>query len=77
MMSGLDISFILQGSGKQHTPYTTVRWFPGAQMYRALGIVAKRGMVDIRRLLIAAGNDPVIIDRVVSVNQLVSQLRIS
>jgi hypothetical protein len=46
-------------------------------MYRALGIVAKRGMVDIRRLLIAAGNDPVIIDRVVSVNQLVSQLRIS
>jgi hypothetical protein len=45
-------------------------------MYRALGIVAKRGMEDIRRLLIAAGNDPVSIDRIVSVSQLVSQLRV-
>jgi len=77
MRSELDISFNLRRTGTQHSPSTTVRWFPGAQMYRALGIVAKRGMEDIRRLLIAAGNDPFIIDRVVSVSQLVSQLRVS
>jgi hypothetical protein len=74
--SELDISFNLRRTGTQHSPSTTVRWFPGAQMYRALGIVAKRGMEDIRRLLIAAGNDPVSIDRIVSVSQLVSQLRV-
>jgi hypothetical protein len=74
--SELDISFDPRRCGKQHTSSTIVRWFPGAQMYRALGIVAKRGMEDIRRLLIAAGNNPASIDRIVSVSQLVSQLRV-
>jgi len=73
----LDISFNVQGLEKQHSPSTTVRWFPGAQMYRVLGTVAKRGIEDVRKLLITAGNDRNSLDRIVSVSKLVSQLRVS
>jgi len=43
-------------------------------MHKALAIAAKRGMDDVRSLLIAAGNDTKIIDRITSITQLVSRM---
>ena len=46
-------------------------------MHRALAEAAKRGIEDIRKLLIAAGNDVEVLDRSMSVSKLVSQMRIA
>ena len=56
---------------------TMVRWFPGVEMYRALGMAARSGMENVIRLLIAAGNDSKFLDRNTSLSRLMSQLRVS
>ncbi len=56
------------------TEKAIVKWFPGVNMHKALAVAAKRGMDDVRSLLIAAGNDTNIIDRITSITQLVSRM---
>jgi hypothetical protein len=55
----------------------TVKWFPGANMHKALAVVSKRGMGDVRSLLIAAGNDTKLIDRITSITQLISRMTLN
>src|SRR5882724_11153190 len=49
---------------------TAVRWYPGAHMYRVLNLVSKRGIDDLKKLLLAAGNDKDSLDMVISVSKL-------
>lgn len=56
---------------------TTVKWFPGVNMYKALGVAARSGMEDVIRLLIAAGNDFQFLDENASLSKLMSTMRIS
>ncbi|KAE9370262.1 hypothetical protein N431DRAFT_343719 [Stipitochalara longipes BDJ] len=52
---------------------TLVRWYPGAHMYRVLHSISKRGIDDVRRLLIAAGNDKDGMDMVISMSKLLAR----
>jgi hypothetical protein len=54
-----------------------VKWFPGFSMYLALSMAAKSGIEDVIRLLIAAGNEINFLNRNVSLNNLISNMRIS
>jgi hypothetical protein len=56
---------------------TTVEWFPGVNMYKALGVAARSGMEDVVRLLIAAGNDYKFLDINASLSKLMSTMRLS
>jgi hypothetical protein len=56
---------------------TRIKWFSGAKMHRALKMAAKRGVEDIRKLLILAGNDIDLLERSLSMSKLVSKLRIA
>jgi hypothetical protein len=55
---------------------TMVKWFSGVDMYVALRIAATRGMEDIIKLLIAAGNDMKFLERNTSLSKLMSNMRI-
>ena len=59
-----------RNSKKDSTP---VRWFQGAHMYNVLSSVSKRGMEDVRKVLVAAGNDKEVLDTVLSVSKLLSR----
>ncbi len=52
-----------------------VAWFPGVQMYEVLKAAAKRGIEDVRRLLVMAGNDSKVIITCTSLSSLFSELR--
>lgn len=54
-----------------------IKWFPGAKMHRSLEIAARRGIEDIRKLLVAVGNDISDLDRNMSVSKLVAKMRIA
>jgi len=41
-----------------------IGWFPGVDMYEALRVAAKRGVEDIKNLLLGAGNDPHVLDKI-------------
>lgn len=56
---------------------TTVKWFPGVHMYKALGMAAKSGMEDVIRLLVAAGNDTIFLERNLCLSKLMSKMNIS
>jgi hypothetical protein len=56
---------------------TMVKWFPGVDMYEALGIAARRGMEDVIKLLLAAGNDVKFLERNTSLSKLISNMRIA
>jgi hypothetical protein len=49
---------------------TVVKWFPGVHMYRVLQSSSKRGIDEVKRLLVAAGNDKGSLDMVISVSKL-------
>ncbi|KAH8595963.1 hypothetical protein B0O99DRAFT_740957 [Bisporella sp. PMI_857] len=51
---------------------TSVKWFPGVHMYKALERVARRGIRVICYLLVAAGNDPRLIDQLLLNNHSVT-----
>ena len=55
----------------------SIKWFPGAKMHRSLEIAARRGIEDIRKLLVAVGNDISDLDRTMSVSKLVAKMRIA
>ena len=65
----------------QHSPKdsrrTKIKWFSGVRMQKALRTAAKRGIEDMRKLLVVAGNDIESLDKSISVTRLVSKLRIS
>jgi hypothetical protein len=52
---------------------TVVRWYPGVQMHRLLNSVSKRGIGDVRKLLLAAGNEKESLDMVISVSKLLAR----
>jgi len=54
-----------------------VKWFPGVDMYEALRIAARRGMEDVIKLLLAAGNDAKFLERNTSLSKLMSNMRIA
>jgi hypothetical protein len=56
---------------------TTVKWFPGVHMYKALERAAKSGMGDVIRLLVAAGNDTNFLERNLWLCKLMSKMNIS
>jgi hypothetical protein len=56
---------------------TMVKWFPGINMYKALGMAAKSGMEDVLRLLILAGNDIKFLERNVTLSRIMSKMEIS
>jgi hypothetical protein len=62
------------GSKYLITDKTDIKWFSGSNMHRALGIAAKRGLEDVNRLLIAAGNDLWSLDGVSSISRLISKM---
>ncbi|PMD17315.1 hypothetical protein NA56DRAFT_276243 [Hyaloscypha hepaticicola] len=47
---------------------TAVNWYPGVHMYRVLQSSSKRGIDEVKRLLIAAGNDKGSLDMVISIS---------
>jgi hypothetical protein len=55
----------------------SIKWFPGAKMHRSLEIAARRGIEDIRKLLVAVGNDIGDLDRNMSISKLVAKMRIA
>ena len=71
--SELGLSINVPDIGKARKLSTVVRWFPGADMYRALNSASGQGIDDVRRLLLAAGNDR---DTVISVSKLLARSRI-
>jgi hypothetical protein len=52
----------------------TVKWFAGTSMHNALRIAARRGMSDVKRLLLAAGNDVDLIDGCTSLANSISKM---
>lgn len=54
-----------------------IKWFSGAKMHKALKMAAKRGVEDIRKLLVLAGNDTDMLERSLSMSKLVSKLRVA
>jgi hypothetical protein len=60
-------------AGKASRFSTVVRWYPGMQMYRLLNSVSRRGIDDVRRLLLAAGNEKEDLDMVISVSKLLAR----
>jgi len=55
---------------------TMVKWFPGINMYKTLGMVAESGMDDVIKLLILAGNDIRFLERNASLSRLTSKISI-
>jgi hypothetical protein len=53
-----------------------VKWFPGINMYKTLGMVADSGMNDAIKLLILAGNDIRFLERKTSLSRLMSKISI-
>ena len=51
---------------------TVVNWYPGVHMYRILQSSSKRGIDEVKRLLVAAGNDKGSLDMVISVSKLLA-----
>ncbi len=51
---------------------TAVNWYPGVHMYRVLQSSSKRGIDEVRRLLVAAGNDKDSLDMVISVSKILT-----
>jgi hypothetical protein len=58
--------------GKASRFSTVVRWYSGVHMYRVLKHVSRRGIDDVKRLLIAAGNDKDSLDMIFSVSKLLA-----
>jgi hypothetical protein len=56
---------------------TIVKWFPGINMYKALGNAAKSRMEDVPRLLILAGNDIKFLERNITLSRIMSKMEIS
>ncbi len=56
---------------------TTIDWFPGANMYKALCMAARSGMEDVIRLLVVAGNDTKFLERNISLGRIISKMKIS
>ena len=54
-----------------------VKWFPGPDMYKAIGLAAKRGISEVKALLLAAGNNPETIENITSITRLVSKMSIT
>ena len=52
----------------------SIRWFPGPDMYEALGLAAKRGISEVKNLFLAAGNDAEAVESITSVNRLASRM---
>jgi hypothetical protein len=73
--SELDLSTNLPKTGKASKFTTVVRWYPGAPMYHVLDCISRRGIDDVRRLLVAAGNDKDSLDMVISVSKLLAGSR--
>jgi hypothetical protein len=55
----------------------SIKWFAGAKMHKSLETAARRGIDDIRELLVAVGNDINEVERSMSVNKLLAKMRIS
>jgi hypothetical protein len=51
---------------------TVVNWYPGVHMYRVLQSSSKRGIDEVKRLLVAAGNDKGSLDMGISVSKLLA-----
>lgn len=56
---------------------TKIKWFPGKKMHKALRLATKRGVDDLRKLLIMAGNDIDVVERSLEMSRLVAKLRIA
>jgi hypothetical protein len=56
---------------------TIIKWFPGVNMYKALGIAARLGVEDVVRLLVTAGNDINFLDRTFSLSRMISKMEMS
>jgi hypothetical protein len=56
---------------------TVVKWFPGINMYKALGRAAESGIDGVLKLLILAGNDIEFLGRNPSLSKVMSKLSIS
>ncbi|PMD46092.1 hypothetical protein L207DRAFT_507036 [Hyaloscypha variabilis F] len=52
---------------------TIVKWYPGVEMYRVLNHVSKRGIDDVRKLLLTAGNREDDLDLVISLSKLLAR----
>lgn len=74
-ISEIELQFSISShtSGEDCGHSTVVRWFPGVQMYRVLSSVAKRGIYDVRRLLLVAGNEKENLDMVISLSKLLEK----
>ena len=55
-------------NNSQPSATVLISWFPGIDMYEALRIAAKRGVGDIKNLLLGAGNDPHVLDKIFGVD---------
>ena len=55
---------------------TIIKWFPGVNMYKALGVAARSGMEDVVRLLVTAGNDVKFLDRNFSLSRIMSKMEV-
>jgi hypothetical protein len=71
--SELQLSINSPSLEKSRRVSTVVRWYPGVPMYRVLKSVSKRGIDDVRKLLLAAGNDKDRLDMVISVSKLLAK----
>jgi hypothetical protein len=71
--SELQLSINSPEIGKASRLSTVVRWYPGVHMYRVLNSVSKRGIDDVKKQLLAAGNDKDRLDMVVSVSKLLAR----
>lgn len=54
-----------------------LKWFPGINMYKALGVAAKSGIDDVLKLLFLAGNDIEFLKKDGSLSRLMSEMSIS
>jgi hypothetical protein len=52
---------------------TVVKWYPGVHMYRVLQSSSKRGIDEVKRLLVSAGNEKGSLDMVISVSKLLAK----
>jgi len=74
-----ELQFLITSSnmGTAGRVSTVVRWYPGAHMYRVLHNASKRGIDDVKKLLLAAGNDKDSMDMVISVSKLLARSSLS
>jgi hypothetical protein len=54
----------------------SIKWFSGAKMHRSLEVAARRGIEDLKKLLVAVGNDINDLESSMSMSKLVAKIQI-